>query len=285
MELTVFVKKQALKTEGGSVWLCTQKQHMGKYNEQLPSNKVYIAEVKQGQGNVRSPSLVFPWVDHTGLGWCFWMDLDGLYSGGWNNSSNLFTKREKKEWFERFCKDQRVDASCLISRLVAVWINSLMWCFTWCLIFLPLFSAVFIKTMTEGSRMIKFQLLYTFVVPCSLSCLLTIGSLGVTDTKINWGKTWNPSTFFLLLLQLQCGIHKVLFRSDFAFFKEFPEGKLFWLTDRTNMLSLSLLWPQGLVGLYFGLEGSPACFAIISSQLSQHRSPTEKWVESLIIWR
>lgn len=56
----MFVKKQALKTEGGSVWLCTQKQHMGKYNEQLPSNKVYIAEVKQGQGNVRSPSLVFP---------------------------------------------------------------------------------------------------------------------------------------------------------------------------------------------------------------------------------
>lgn len=135
MELTVFVKKQALKTEGGSVWLCTQKQHMEKYNEQLLSNKVYIAEVKQGQGNVRSPSLVFPWVDHTGLGWCFWMDLDGLYSGGWNNISNLFTKREKKEWFERFCKDQRVDASGLISRLVAVWINSLMWCVTWCFIF------------------------------------------------------------------------------------------------------------------------------------------------------
>lgn len=139
--------------------------------------------------------------------------------------------------------------------------------------------------MTEASVIIKCQLLYVVVVSCYLSCLLTIEPLSVTDIKINRGKTWNPSAFFLLLLQLQCGIHKVIFRSDFAFSRSFLRERCSGsLTGQTCSLSL-VCGHRDFVGLHVGLEGSAACFTIISSQLSKHRSPTEEWVNSHIIWR
>lgn len=85
-------------------------------------------------------------------------------------------------------------------------------------------------------KIITFTCLVSFLFPVLYHCdKITLRN----DLKSSWP--------FLVLLQLQRRPHKALFRSDYALFMEFPEGKLFWLTDNTNTFAPPR--PQGLVGL------------------------------------
>lgn len=102
-------------------------------------------------------------------------------------------------------------------------------------------------------RAIKFQLLNIPVISCYLSYLATMGSHSVTEMKINGGKDVKFCRLFLVLPQLQCGIHKALFRSDCAFSRSFlRESYSGSLTRQTCSLSLS-------VSLFCGHRDSWAC--------------------------
>ena len=107
-----------------------------------------------------------------------------------------------------------------------------------------------------------FGMLCSPVISCYLSSPLTIGSHCVTEMKINWGKIWNPSGFSCCCVSVSVGLTKHC-QVWLCVFKEFPQGKLFWLSDNTNMLSLSLLSSHRVCGAVSWTEG-------ITGQLQNH---------------